>query len=85
MNINSIDGEQYCMNCDYWKSMNGRVSCINPIANCVWAPNQLNGCDYFHGHLEPKRDWSKSEKMGYRPSTFSKSDELKSVGSFNKN
>lgn len=71
MDINKINGEQYCMNCGYWKKVNGRACCTNDYAEKAWFANQLNGCDYFEGKLEPKKDWDKAWKVGYRPSTFS--------------
>lgn len=72
MNVNEISGEQYCMNCSYWKRINGKTRCIHERAKKCWAANQLNGCDYFDGELEPKRDWSKALVAGNRPSTFTK-------------
>ena len=73
MDIKKINGEQYCMNCEYWgRNDKGRACCINKKAKGVWFANQLNGCDYFKGKLEPKKDWDKAYKVGYRPSTFSK-------------
>ena len=55
MDVSKIDGEQYCMNCDYWKRVGGRIKCTNDKAKCVWFANQLNGCDFFKGKLMPKR------------------------------
>lgn len=72
MDIREINGEQYCMHCKYWKKIYGRCRCINSKAKRCWAANQLNGCDYFDGELQPKYDWSKALVVGYRPSTFSK-------------
>ena len=72
MNINEIDGEQYCMNCIHWKRISGKVRCIHEKAKKCWAANQLNGCDYFDGVLKPEKDWSKALAAGARPSTFSK-------------
>ena len=72
MDINNINGEQYCMNCDYLKKVNGHSCCTNDNAEKAWFANQLNGCDYFKGKLEPKKDWDKAWKVGYRPSTFSR-------------
>ena len=72
VDINKIDGEQYCMNCNYWGRVNGRACCTNEEAPKAWFANQLNGCDYFDGELQPKKDWSKAWRVGYRPSTFSK-------------
>lgn len=70
--IRKIDGEQYCMYCNYWKRIDGRMRCTNANAKGVWLANQFNVCDYFDGELQPKRDWNKAWKVGYRPSTFSK-------------
>lgn len=72
MNIEKINGEQYCMNCKYWRKFNGRCCCTNNSAKKIWFANQLNGCDFFDGKLEPNKDWSKAWRVGYRPSTFSK-------------
>ena len=73
MDINKIHGEQYCMNCSHWKrKVNGRIGCNHSESKACWFANQLNGCDYFEGELQPKRDWSKADIIGYRPSTFSK-------------
>lgn len=68
--IRKMDGEQYCMYCDYWKKENKRCRCTHEKAKKCWAANQLNGCDYFKGELKPKTDWAKAWKVGYRPSTF---------------
>lgn len=70
--MKKIDGEQYCMYCNSWKRVDGRMRCTNSLAEAAWCANQLNGCDYFNGELQPKRDWSRAWKVGYRPSTFSK-------------
>lgn len=72
MDVNKIDGEQYCMYCNYWKKVDGRCQCIHKKAKKCWFANQLNGCDCFEGELQPKQDWSKAWSVGYRPSTFSK-------------
>lgn len=69
MDVSKIDGEQYCMNCDYWKRVDDRIRCTNDKAKCVWFANQLNGCDFFKGKLMPKHE--KWTPMGYKPSTFS--------------
>lgn len=71
MDINKIEGEQYCMHCNSWKRTNGRMCCGNDKAKKCWFANQLNGCDYFDGELQPKTNWDKAWKVGYRPSTFS--------------
>lgn len=68
MNINDIEGSQFCMNCEY---IGERGKCMHPLAEQVWHINQLNDCDYFRGELE-QIDWSKATPVGYRPSTFSK-------------
>ena len=78
MDVNKINGEQYCMNCKYWKKVWNKkynrpcACCTNDKSDKVWFANQLNGCDYFDGKLQPKKDWSKATIMGYRPSTFSR-------------
>lgn len=72
MDIREIDGEQYCMNCTHWNKVNGRACCTNKHSKGGWFANQLNGCDYFDGELEPKKDWDNAWRVGYRPSTFSK-------------
>lgn len=70
-NLKDIPGEQYCMNCKFWgRKENGRIGCKNPSAKGGWFANQLNGCDFFDGELEPKKDWDKAYAIGYRPSTF---------------
>jgi hypothetical protein len=75
MNINDIPGEQYCMNCKYWgKRDSGLIGCTHKEAKGCWFKNQLNGCDYFDGKLEPKKNWNAAYKIGYRPSTFSKGE-----------
>jgi hypothetical protein len=72
-NIKDIPGEQYCMNCSFWGRLsNGRVGCSHSKAKKCWFANQLNGCDFFDGELEPKKDWSKAYLANYRPSTFRK-------------
>ncbi len=72
MDIAKIDGEQYCMYCNYWKNTDGKFQCTNNIAKKCWFANQLNGCDYFNGKLQPKQDWSKAWHVGERPGTFNK-------------
>lgn len=69
MDIAKINGEQYCIHCNYWKKVCGK--CVHEKAKKCWFANQLNGCDYFDGELQPKKDWSKAWAVGYRPSTFS--------------
>lgn len=71
-NIQDLDGEQYCMYCGYWKKEGGRCHCVHEKAKKGWAANQLNGCEYFEGELQPKKDWENAWKVGYRPSTFTK-------------
>lgn len=72
MKTEKVDGEQYCMYCNYWKRVDGRMRCTNSLAKAGWFANQVNGCDYFDGELQLKHDWSKAWRVGYRPSTFSK-------------
>lgn len=70
MDIHQLDGEQYCMHCRYWGKQDGRPQCLHGKAKKCWFANQLNGCDYFDGQLQPKRDWDKAWKVGYRPGTI---------------
>lgn len=70
--IKKLDGEQYCMYCNYWKRVEGKMKCTNEKTEKAWFGNQLNGCDFFEGELQPKKDWNKAWKVGYRPSTFSR-------------
>lgn len=72
MKTEKVDGEQYCMYCNYWKRVDGRMRCTNSLAKACWFANQVNGCDYFDGELQLKHDWSKAWRVGCRPSTFSK-------------
>lgn len=48
------------------------MKCMNEKSKKSWFGNQLNGCDFFEGELQPKKDWNKAWKVGYRPSTFSR-------------
>jgi hypothetical protein len=72
MDINKINGTQLCKNCVYCGE---KGKCKNSEATQVWATNQRNGCDYFHGELV-QIDWSKAIPVGARPSTFSKGSKL---------
>lgn len=73
MDIQQINGEQYCMHCKHWgRNDKGRVCCSHKKAKAVWFANQLNGCDFFDGEIQPKRNWGNATKIGYRPSTFGK-------------
>lgn len=64
------DGEQYCMHCRYWKKEGGRMQCVHEKSKKAWFANQLNGCSYFDGELQPRTDWSKAWRPGRRPGTF---------------
>lgn len=68
MNVEDINGSQFCMNCKY---IGERGCCKHPKAKNTWATNQRNGCDFFDGELV-QIDWNKATPIGYRPSTFSR-------------